>query len=317
VVSDRLRFFTWLSLFILSTLIMVVEPIAVVGHVAIDRIITCGGERLQLGGPPTYVSLITHLLGVSLAAATKVGGDFPEAYASELASRGLDIHGFIVPTAKTTRFVLDYTKTERRLGFDSLCDPIDPRDVVGLPEAVILAPIVHEVPKETLTALDSPVLALDPQGFVRRLEQGGSISLHPWLDLDLLHRVSVFKASERELRLVAGVGGWEGIERLAKLGIEVVIETRGRDGACIQHGDRRIIVPAHLGDTVDMTGAGDAFITGFFTYYALGEDIEWCGAVGSASASAVVETVGPSIKVGRSELFERAEKVRSGIRLLT
>jgi sugar/nucleoside kinase (ribokinase family) len=66
-----------------------------------------------------------------------------------------------------------------------------------------------------------------------------------------------------------------------------------------------------------MTGAGDAFITGFFTYYALGEDIEWCSAVGSASASAVVETVGPSIKVSRSELFERAEKVRSGIRLLT
>jgi sugar/nucleoside kinase (ribokinase family) len=295
---------------------MVVEPIAVVGHVAIDRIITFGGERLQLGGPPTFVSLITHLLGGSLAAATKVGGDFPNAYASELASRGLDIRGFIVPTAITTRFVLDYTRTERGLGFDSLCAPIDPSDVIGLPEAVILAPIVQEVPKETITALDAPVLALDPQGFVRRLNPGGSISLHPWLDLDLLHRVSVFKASERELRLVAGAGGWEGIERLAKLGIEVVIETRGREGARIQHRDIRIIVPAYLGDTVDMTGAGDAFIAGFFADYASGEDIEWCSAVGSASASAVVETVGPIIKISRSELFERAEKVREGIRRL-
>jgi len=295
---------------------MVVEPIAVVGHIAIDRIITLSGERLQLGGPPTYVSLITHLLGESLTAATKVGGDFPKAYASELASRGLDIRDFVVPTAKTTRFVLDYTRAERGLGFDSLCAPIDPSDVVGLPEAVILAPIVQEVPKETITALDSPVLALDPQGFVRRLEPGGSISLHPWQDLDLLHRVSVFKASERELRLVAGVEGWEGIDRLAKLGIEVVIETRGREGARIQHRDRRIIVPAHLGDTVDMTGAGDAFIAGFFANYASGEDVEWCGAVGSASASAVVETVGPSIKASRSELFERAEKVRDGIRHL-
>ena len=305
-----------LSPFILSTLIMVVEPIAVVGHVAIDRIITCGGEWLQLGGPPTYVSLIAHLLGGSLAAATKVGGDFPEAYVSELASRGLDIRGFIVPMAKTTRFVLDYTKAERGLGFDSLCAPIDPRDVVGLPEAVILAPIVQEVPEETLMELDSQVLALDPQGFVRRLEPGGSISLHPWLDIDLLHRVSVFKASERELRLVAGVGGWEGIDRLAKLGVEVVIETRGRDGARIQQGDRRIIVPAHLADTVDETGAGDAFIAGFFAYYASGEDIEWCGAAGSASASVVVETVGPSIKVSRSELFERVEKVRERIECL-
>jgi adenosine kinase len=295
---------------------MVVEPIAVVGHIAIDRIITSSGERLQLGGPPTYVSLITNLLGGSLAAATKVGGDFPKAYASELESRGLDVRGFIVPTAKTTRFILDYTRVERGLGFDSLCVPIDPSDVFGLPEAVILAPIVQEVPKETFTALDSPVLALDPQGFVRRLDPGGSISLHPWLDLDLLHRVSVFKASERELRLVAGLGGWEGLERLVKIGIEVAIETRGRDGALIQHRDKRIIVPAHLTNTVDMTGAGDAFIAGFFGDYASGEDVEWCGAVGSASASAVVETVGPSIKISRSELLERAEKIKEGIRRL-
>ncbi len=296
---------------------MVVEPIAVVGHVAIDRIITCSGERLQLGGPPTYVSLITHLLGGSLTTVTKVGGDFPKSYASELASRGLDIRDFIVPTAKTTRFVLDYTRTERGLGFDSICDPINPGDVIELPEAVILAPIVQEVPKETLTALDSPVLALDPQGFVRKLEPGGSISLHPWLDLDLLHRVSVFKASERELRLIAGVEGWEGLERLVKLGIEVVIETRGREGARIQYKDKRIIVPAHLGDTVDMTGAGDAFIAGFFSDYASGEDVEWCGALGSASASAVVETVGPSIKISKSELFERVEKVRERVTRLT
>lgn len=292
------------------------ESIAVVGHIAIDRIITSSGERLQLGGPPTYVSLITNLLGVSLAAATKIGGDFPETYASELKLRGLDVRDFTVQTAKTTRFVLDYTRAERGLGFDSICALIDPGDVVGLPEAVILAPIVQEIPKETLAALDSPVLALDPQGFVRRLDPGGSISLHPWLDLDLLHRVSVFKASERELRLVAGIGGWEGLDRLRKLGVDVAIETRGREGARIQHRDKRIIVPPHLGDTVDMTGAGDAFIAGFFSEYASGEDVEWSSAVGSASASAVVETVGPSIKISRSEHLERAEKIREGIRRL-
>ncbi len=295
---------------------MIVETIAIVGHVAIDRIITGDGERLQLGGPPTYVSLITHLLGGTLAAATKVGGDFPEVYVSELAARGLDVRGFIVPKARTTRFVLDYTSNEEGLGFDSLCVPIDPSDIVGLPDAVILAPIVQEIPKETLIALESPVIALDPQGFVRRLEPGGSISLHPWLDLDLLRRLSVFKASERELRLVAGFEGWKGLERLVELGVEVAIETRGRDGARIQQGEERFIVPAHLGETVDMTGAGDAFLAGFFSEYASGQDIEWCGAVGSASASAVVETIGPSIKISRNEFFERAEKIKEGIRHL-
>jgi len=290
-----------------------VEPISVVGHVAIDRIITRGGERHQLGGPPTYVSLITNLLGAPLRAATKVGGDFPDAYAAELAARGLDVRGSVAPMAETTRFVLDYTKPERGLGYDSLCLPIEPGDVAGLPDAVILAPIVGEIPGETLEALESRVLALDPQGFVRRLEPGGVISLRPWCDVGLLRRLSVFKASARELRLVAGEAGWVGLERLAGLGIGVAIETLGGEGARIVHSGRRMVVPAHRGDTVDNTGAGDAFIAGFLSEYASGEGVEWCAAVGGAAASAVVETVGPSIRIGRGELFERAENIRDGI----
>jgi 2-dehydro-3-deoxygluconokinase len=293
-----------------------VEPIAVVGHIAIDRIITRDDERHQLGGPPTYVSLITNLLGTPLKAATKVGGDFPEDYASELASRGLDIRDSIDASAKTTRFVLDYTQRVRGLGYDSLCTPITPKDVAGLPDATILAPIVGEIPQDTLEALESRVLALDPQGFVRKLEPSGSIRLQPWRDAGLLHRLSVFKSSARELRLVAGEAGWAGLQRLNELGVKVAVETLGSEGAHIAYEGRKLIVPAYMGETVDTTGAGDAFIAGFMAEYATGEDVEWCAAVGSAAASAVVETVGPRTKIGRGELFERSEKIRVGIEVL-
>ncbi|HIH88233.1 TPA: hypothetical protein HA344_03365, partial [Candidatus Bathyarchaeota archaeon] len=194
------------------------EPIGIVGHVAIDRILTSGGVRHQLGGPPTYVSIVTDLLGISLIAATKVGGDFPEEYASALAAKGLDVRASVDQAATTTRFILDYTRPERGLGYESLCSPIEPRDVEGLPDTVIVAPIVGEIPGETLDALEARVLALDPQGFVRRLEPGGVISLRPWRDAGLLRRLSVFKASARELGLVAGEAGWVGLERLAGLG---------------------------------------------------------------------------------------------------
>jgi sugar/nucleoside kinase (ribokinase family) len=294
-----------------------VEPIAVIGHVAIDRIITNDGERQQLGGPPTYVSLITHLLDVRLKAVTKVGGDFPDEYASDLAASGLDIRESIVQSAKTTRFVLDYTDPERGLGYDSLCTPIEPKDIEGLSDVTILAPIVQEIPVETLQALKSGVLALDPQGFVRRLEPGGKIYLQSWHDSDLLRRVSVFKASERELHLVSGEWGWRGLDKLFGLGVRVAIETRGDEGSRIRYERGRMIVPAYAGEMVDPTGAGDAFIAGFFAAYSSGEDVEWCAALGSAAASAIVETVGPIIKIGRSELFERAEKVREGIRRLS
>ena len=292
------------------------EPIAVVGHIAIDRIITRDGERQQLGGPPTYISLITNLLGTPLRAATKVGGDFPEEYASELVARGLDMHDSIIPSAKTTRFILDYTKAERGLGYDSLCSPIEPTDVEGLPNTAIIAPIVGEIPRETVEAIESRVLALDPQGFVRRLEPGGSISLHPWRDECLLHRISIFKASARELKLVAGESGWVGPECLAELGVSVAIETLGGDGAHVLYLGRRMIVPTHIGETVDTTGAGDCFIAGFMAGYASGEDVEWCAAIGSAAASAIVETIGPRIKIERAELYERAVKIHDMISYL-
>lgn len=292
------------------------EPLGVVGHVAIDRIITHEGERHQLGGPPTYVSLITSLVGTPLVAATKVGGDFPEEYASELAGRGLDVSASVDQVAKTTRFVLDYTKQERGLGYDCLCSPITPGDVEGLPDATILAPIVGEIPGETLGAIGSQSLALDPQGFVRKLGPGGEISLQPWRDHGLLRRLSVLKASARELRLISGEAGWGGLERLGRFGVEIAVETLGAEGAHIFHAGRRVDVPAHAGDAVDTTGAGDAFIAGFMAEYAEGEDVEWCAAVGSAAASAVVETVGPSIIITKQELQERAEKVLDGLRIL-
>ena len=44
--------------------------LAVVGHIAIDKIIVARGERSQLGGPPTYVSLVADALGRSIMAVT-------------------------------------------------------------------------------------------------------------------------------------------------------------------------------------------------------------------------------------------------------
>lgn len=67
-----------------------------------------------------------------------------------------------------------------------------------------------------------------------------------------------------------------------------------------------MIAPACASEKVDTTGAGDAFIASFMAEYAISEDLVWCAAVEPATASAVVETVVPSIKINRSGLLERA-----------
>jgi len=294
------------------------EPFAVVGHVSIDRIVTGDGERTQLGGPPTYVSLITHLLGGELKVGTKVGDDFPPEYADSLSSRGIDVGGCVVPGAETTRFVLDYTAEERRLSVPSVCEEIGPEDVRGLLDAVLLAPIIQEIPGETLKALEADTFALDPQGFLRRRLPDGSVEHIHWLDKGLIRRLMILKTSRRELELMTDARDTnEGLRRLHGMGAGICIATLGGEGSQVLWDDGEVSVPAYSsGAVVDPTGAGDAFLAGFFHQFILEGDVEWSAAVASAAASAVVETIGPRVEVTHGELLERAEDIREGVRRL-
>ena len=66
-------------------------------------------------------------------------------------------------------------------------------------------------------------------------------------------------------------------------------------------------IPAYTPNKiVDPTGAGDAFIGGFLAEYVRGREILWCGCVGSAAASTVVEGVGPTFLGDRDEIYRRA-----------
>lgn len=118
--------------------------LGIAGHIAIDRIITQKGTRLQLGGPPTYAALIAKVLGFDLKVATHIGQDLSQIFIDELAELGVEFSEHVVESP-TTRFVLDYTHPERRMAVDSICDPLTPEDLYDLPEAVIMAPIVGEM----------------------------------------------------------------------------------------------------------------------------------------------------------------------------
>ncbi len=103
---------------------------------------------------------------------------------------------------------------------------------------------------------------------------------------------------------------------MSRLGVKIAIETRGEEGSLVLAGGTRLVVPAYPTEAVDPTGAGDAYLAGFFAEYASQKDPGWCSSVGSAAASAVVETVGPSVRITKDELMERAESVHNRIRTL-
>jgi sugar/nucleoside kinase (ribokinase family) len=284
---------------------------AVIGHVAIDRIITDQGERIQLGGPPTYVSLVARKLGKTVRTVTKVGGDIPDDFISQLEGLGVDIEGMIIEGSETTRFILDYRGAERRLSVGSVCEVFGPEDLVGLPEVVLLAPIAGETPPSVLINIKSDMIALDPQGFVRDIRPNGTILPKRWFDENLMRRLTIYKSSEDELRLVTGnLDTLNGLEKIIGLGAEVAIATKGGEGALLVVREGRYKVPVlAVGEALDPTGAGDTFIGGFFSEYLDGEDPSWCASMGAAMASCVVETVGARIDASRKLVRERAEDV--------
>jgi sugar/nucleoside kinase (ribokinase family) len=283
----------------------------VIGHVAIDRIITSEGERTQLGGPPTYVSLAARVMGHSTKAVTKVGENFPEDYLEDLKELGIDLVRQI--GSSTTRFVLDYRGSERVLSVEGICGKISPEEVSEVTGPVLISPIIGEIHGSTISALEVEVVALDPQGFLREVGNDGTITLRPWMDRELLGRLNVLKSSEEELKFItSGSDVFRGLTKLVGLGVEMVIATRGIEGSIICTSKECFEVPAaEVGRVVDSTGAGDVFIGTFLPEYLEGEDHRWCASLASAMASCVVQTKGARIEASLKEILARAEDVHN------
>jgi sugar/nucleoside kinase (ribokinase family) len=291
--------------------------ISVVGHIAIDKIITSTGEQTQLGGPPIYVSVLSSSLGRMVRTITKFGRDMPDRFLTRLGELGIDLKRNLAENYPTTRFILDYRQPDRSLSVESICEKIKLEDLEHLSECVLLTPIVSEIGTDELLELEPEVLALDPQGLVRDIQRDGSVRYKEWFDEELLRRLNVYKSSDRELALVTGRDTVSGLRRLGRMGVDVAIATTGGRGSQIMVEDKLYQIPAHrIKNSLDTTGAGDVFLGAFFLEHVKGEDPLWCASVGSASASFVVETMGPEMKASRNEIYERAEHIFGGIKRL-
>jgi len=288
--------------------------LTVIGHVAIDRIVSRNGERVQLGGPPSYIAIASQILGVDIRVITKVGDDLPEYIREELGRLGVEIDRFVVKGAQTTRFVLDYTGRARSMWVESVCEEISPEDIEVPAEAVIVAPIVGEISTETISSLNSEFMALDPQGFLREIDVDGKVSLHPWNDRDLISRLDVLKASSREMRRITGeFRTQDGLKGILETGAGIAIATHGSRGSEIAFERGFYAIPAYPSVVQGATGAGDAFLGAFVAELLEGEDPLWCASIGAAVSSCVVETHGTSIWRSKRVIENRAQEIFEGI----
>jgi len=296
-----------------------VFDLVTVGHFAIDHIYLprMASVKPRLGGPPTYVSMAAARLGAKVSVISKVGEDFSNSYVKWLKNNKVDLSGLKrVKGASTTQFFIKYQKGwQRKLQLKARAPPILAEDVPSFlqAKAVHVAPIANELSEEVVTKLRkaTSILSLDPQGFVRGFDSKGNMSLRRWKGQSVLEQVDVYKSSLNEIEAVTATSNLQlAMKKIGDYGVEIVIVTRGMRGSTIFFDGTLCSVQVCASRIVlDPTGAGDAFSGAFLAEYAREKDPLWCACVGSASASFVVEGVGPERFGDRKETYERATEI--------
>lgn len=142
--------------------------------------------------------------------------------------------------------------------------------------------------------------------------------------LSLLRWVRVFLPSRQEVESLMGAGDlWDSAREFAGAGPAVVVIKDGPNGSLVydRAGDRCWTVPVHVGEVVDVTGAGDAYCGGFLVGYAETDDPLMAACYGTVSASFVLEGHGglfglrytrEDAELRLGQVWQKAESVLPG-----
>jgi adenosine kinase len=233
-----------------------------------------------------------------------VGEDFSE-YRQWLEAAGVDTNLMeVVPVLFTASFFATTDQASAQIAsfYPGAMGVAAKQSLTGLqprPDLVIVSPNSPEAmmkfPAEC-RQLGIPYL-YDPSQQVLRLEGAELVR-------DMEGAQFLF-CNDYEFGLISKKTGWELKQMLQH--VQVVVITRGKDGANLHTGDAEYFIPTVPEERiVDPTGVGDAFRGGFLTGYANGWDWVLCGQVGSLAAVYCLEEKGPqSHKYTRAEFVHR------------
>jgi sugar/nucleoside kinase (ribokinase family) len=295
--------------------------LTVVGHFSVDtlNLPTKKNPLITLGGATTYTALAAKNLGAQTSIISRVGGHFPQAYLMWLKQESVDISAVNrYPAEETTGFELTYSPdfTDRTLKIKTKGPALTltdiPKDFHA--KAVHLGPIANEIPYEVAEQLKKccEVLSLDPQGCTRSFDNQGNVYENAAeVDNEIFSLINIYKSSKDEIYALTGESDLKlAIRAIHDVGVQTVIVTNGAKGAVLSaEGTQYNIGACHSEVLVDPTGAGDVFIGGFLTEYIKGKEAVWCGAVGSAAASFIVESIGPTYFGKKIEIYKRAQEL--------
>ena len=251
----------------------------VIGHVARD--ITPTGHTL--GGTAAYSALTAQRLGLRAAIVTAADEAF--AAETEAALPGIAIHNRLSP--QTTSFENIYTDVGRTQFLRGHAEPLSIDDVPSAwrdARIVHLGPIAREFGTDLVHAFPKSLVALTPQGWLRKWDESGRVSPRPWPDAPaVLSQVDVLVFSPED------VGhDWEIIHAYTRAAPLAVL-TLERHGALVFRRDEGRWLAPREAQVVDPTGAGDVFAAAFLTIYCEGGDPLKAAQFANVAASLSIE----------------------------
>jgi sugar/nucleoside kinase (ribokinase family) len=103
--------------------------------------------------------------------------------------------------------------------------------------------------------------------------------------------IDIVFANEEEARSYTGLSPLEALDMISQ-SCEIAIVKVGKEGSYIKRGEEIIKVGTIDVQSLDTTGAGDLYASGFLYGLAGGYSLEKCGLFGSVLAGHVIELVG-------------------------
>jgi len=253
-----------------------------IGNICFDLV---DGERI-LGGSSAYSAILAHNLGYPAAIATSIGRDFP----LDLLPAGVKLYPKF--GEQTTTFVNRETRYGRVQFVHAVADPIEPEDI---PEnwlsarIAYLCPILNDFDPALIDRLDSEVIGLAPQGWLRAVGPDGRVHRKHFAELErVVPQADVVFVSEEDVLE-------DDLERLIE-SASILVLTHGKDGADLfwDRGREYRHVSAFLREEVDPTGAGDVFGAAFLLRYQETQDPLESARFAAWAASFVVQGQGTS-----------------------
>lgn len=241
------------------------------------------------GGTAVYAAAVARGLGRRVGVVTAAPADVVKAGLPD------DVAVACHPAAEAVAMANIYQDGRRRQVLSAAGEPIPP-DLVPpdwqSSRIALIGPVFGEA-GAALAARFHGLVGVCAQGFLRAAVPGGQITAIPageWKAAPILRHAGALFLSEEDL----GPGGEPALAAWTALA-PIVAVTDGRNGARVFAGGQWRHVPALPAREVDPTGAGDAFATGFLVALDEGSDPWQAARFGAATASLVLEGVGPVV----------------------